>query len=92
MSRGPGGKGPKPLTRQRSAWTQVELDVNFRVQMAASGARAIGAWQRQVHDGHLTALLSDDQRDGERHLHLSVSHRTNGARPKPGRSTRPGTS
>jgi hypothetical protein len=39
------------------------------------------AWQREVHDGHLSVLVGREPKG----WHLSISHRTNVMRPKPGR-------
>lgn len=43
------------------------------------------AWQRDVHDGHLTVFVGREPTDGQNLWHLSISHRTSGARPQPGR-------
>lgn len=48
------------------------------------------AWQRDVPDGHLSVLVGRELTDvpnGDRLAlwHLSISHRTNEERPKPGR-------
>ncbi|MFI4977566.1 MAG: hypothetical protein ACHQC8_02645 [Solirubrobacterales bacterium] len=39
------------------------------------------AYQREVHDGHLSVLVSREPHG----WHLSISHRTNEMRPRPGR-------
>lgn len=39
------------------------------------------AYQADVADGHLSVLITDEPTG----LHLSISHRTNEARPQPGR-------
>lgn len=85
------GKGPKPMSRQRSEWTQVDSDPAMVLGLHLTGGRMIGAWQRNVSDGHLTVFVTDDgdvAGDGTRHLHLSISHRTNTKPPRPGRYPR----
>lgn len=45
------------------------------------------AWQRDVADGHLTVLVGREPHESfdRPRWHLSISHRTNEARPQPGR-------
>lgn len=62
--------GPRPLTRQRSPWRHQPSPVpGWRV------------WQRNVTDGHLTAIVAEEPAG----WHLSISHRTNRTPPTPGR-------
>lgn len=76
------------MTRQRSEWAKVGSDPMMVAMLAGTGGRMVGTWQRNVNDGHLTVFITDDgdvAGDGSSHLHLSISHRTNGKKPKPGR-------
>src|ERR1700728_1629094 len=43
------------------------------------------SYQRNVEDGHLTVLVGAELRGDGPCWHLSISHRTNGRPPKPGR-------
>lgn len=45
----------------------------------------IRAWQKDVADGHLTVLVGREPGPDGPMWHLSISHRTNEARPRPGR-------
>jgi hypothetical protein len=63
----------RPMERPRSAW--VEQD---GTSILGVGTRV---WQRNVHDGHLTAMVAKEPAG----WHLSISHRTNTAPPRPGR-------
>jgi hypothetical protein len=66
----------QPMTKQRSQWVQVP--VGPLDGLVVDGSKV---YQRNVHDGHLTAIVSPEPHG----LHLSISHRTNGRNPKPGR-------
>jgi hypothetical protein len=50
-----------------------------------TSAPNLRSYQRNVDDGHLTAFVGAEARAGGPCWHLSISHRTNEARPKPGR-------
>lgn len=43
------------------------------------------AWQREVEDGHLSVLVGREPHEDGIHWHLSISHRTSGKHPRPGR-------
>lgn len=45
-----------PLTRQRSTWAQVPSDRLAMIK--ATGAEDLRVFQRNVHDGHLTAIVA----------------------------------
>jgi hypothetical protein len=42
-------------------------------------------FQRDCHDGHLSVIVGQEPHHGTMRWHLSISHRTNQLRPKPGR-------
>lgn len=70
--------GHRPITRQRSTWSEVgpaPLLPDGRV------------WQRAVHDGHLTVIVAIEPigPNGTPAHHLSISHRTNHNPPRLGR-------
>ncbi|MGH9002510.1 MAG: DUF7694 domain-containing protein [Acidimicrobiia bacterium] len=69
------GAGPKPLTRQRSAWEQVD---------AFDG---VTIWRRRVSGGALAAIVAREPLGpgGMLRWHLSISHATNHQPPRPGR-------
>lgn len=71
------------MTRQRSRWCWVN---QWELPHVTEGpiAHRIEAQvhQRNVHDGHLTAMVAIEPGIG---WHLSISHRTNTNPPKPGR-------
>lgn len=60
-----------------SAWQPVEVPSILRNALAPGTT----AYQRTVADGHLSVLVSREPEG----WHMSISHRTNGAKPKPGR-------
>lgn len=62
-----------PITRQRSLWDEKESVEIHGVHTSV--------YQRNVHDGHLTALVAEEPHG----WHLSISHRTNHHQPRPGR-------
>lgn len=55
--------GPKPLTKQRSAWTRGD---DFKI-LGVPNQR----WERKVTDGPLTVLVAEEPLG----WHLSISHR-----------------
>lgn len=59
-----------------SGWKRVPVPASLLT--AAPGMRA---WQREVHDGHLSVFAGEEP-DG---FHLSISHRTSDGRKAPGR-------
>jgi hypothetical protein len=62
------GRGPrpgKPLSQQRSAWRQVDLDVEIL------NAPEAAWWARNVRDGRLLVCITDEPHG----LHLSISFR-----------------
>jgi hypothetical protein len=67
------GSGPKPITRQRSSWRQLD-----HPDIAALVPDAL-VYERNVHDGALIALVAEEPLG----WHLSISHRTVGARRAP---------
>lgn len=71
--------GPRPQHKIRSSWERIDI-------MAMGGVEAT-IYQRNVHDGHLTAIVAQEPigPGGEMQWHLSISHRTNSNPPKPGR-------
>ena len=90
MSRAPDQRQQRKGGRQPgSAWQQVPLDEQTIAERAKLGPGAMVAYQRMVHDGHLTAFVDREMSpgpDGERMLwHVSISHRTNTHPPQPGR-------
>lgn len=74
-----------PLTRQRSKWVQVP-DHQLST-LKAAGVEDLAVYQRNVNDGHLTAIVAREPLgpNGEMQWHLSISHRTNHQPPRPGR-------
>lgn len=74
-----------PITRQRSKWTPAPAD--HLAMLRAVGAEDVRVFQRNVHDGHLSAIVAREPLgpDGEMQWHLSISHRTNHQPPRPGR-------
>jgi hypothetical protein len=54
------------------------LDQTERVWCQFSHPFGLEAWQSDDADGHLTVLIGDEPTG----LHLSISHRTNGANPQ----------
>lgn len=73
MSRGGIGRRD-PITKVRSTW------VDRGLQEVAG--LTVHVHTRDVHDGHLTALVDQIPDHG---WHLSISHRTNHHPPRPGR-------
>lgn len=71
--------GAKPITRQRSAWTQGPA---YSIPTPDGPTITAAVWQRNVHDGHLSVLMAQEPGIG---WHLSISHRTNTSPPRPGR-------
>jgi hypothetical protein len=63
-------------------WRRVPVPDLLRI-----GSPGVRAWQRAVEDGHLSVLVGrEPSADRSQVLwHLSISHRTNEARPQPGR-------
>lgn len=74
-----------PLTRQRSKWVPVSDD--HLAFLKTQGVEELAVSQRNVNDGHLTAIVAREPigSDGAMQWHLSISHRTNHRPPRPGR-------
>lgn len=72
------GAGHKPTRKQRSKWVESSPGPVASLIGSDYGVRV---WQRNVHDGHLTAVVAEEPLG----WHLSISHRTNTVPPKPGR-------
>lgn len=62
------------MAKIRSEWREQEAGTIAGVHSTCH--------QRNVHDGHLTVVITDEPEDG---LHLSISHRSNSRKPRPGR-------
>lgn len=68
------------MTGQRPKWRRVSLP------SLPGLASELSAFQRDVADGHLSVLVGREPDDrGTLSWHLSISHRTNGRMPAPGR-------
>lgn len=74
-----------PITRQRSKWVPVSDD--HLAILKTQGVEDLAVYQRNVSDGHLTAIVAREPigRDDAMQWHLSISHRTNHVPPRPGR-------
>lgn len=79
MSRRGVGQGAHPMTRARSAWVETP---SMTIPGPHGQSVEARAWQRNVHDGHLLALVDELPGIG---WHMSISHRTNTHPPRPGR-------
>ena len=60
-----------------TTWHPVEVPSILRNALAPGTT----AHQREVHDGHLSVLVSKEPKG----WHMSISHRINEVRPRPGR-------
>jgi hypothetical protein len=67
-----------------STWHKVPLGAaGYLLRAQCPGIRA---YQRDLDDGHLTVLVGrEPEHVGGPKWHLSISHRTNEAKPQPGR-------
>ena len=66
-------------------WQRLKRNAMADATAAATGAPGLRIYQRDVEDGHLTIMVGAEAgHDGPR-WHLSISHRTNGNDPRPGR-------
>lgn len=75
------------MTRTASGTTWQRIQPPAALTAAFPGIRA---WQRDLTDGHLSVFVGREPTDfdnGDRRVlwHLSISHRTNGPTPRPGR-------
>src|SRR5689334_10267107 len=80
------GTGPQPLVEQRTAWRQVPAGATMKLLLEA-GARHVEVHQREVEDGHLSAIVTREPSGPGDCIewHLSISHRTNDHPPQAGR-------
>jgi hypothetical protein len=78
--------GEYPAKPDLGEWARCPRGDYDEFLAKATGAPGLRVYQRQVADGHLTALVGAETagRDEPR-WHLSISHRTNEHPPKPGR-------
>lgn len=72
--------GPRPITRQRSAWVEVPAD-----RLAGLPLEGCRVFARAVHDGALHVIVGVEPigPDGAHEWHLSISHRPPTARRAP---------
>lgn len=66
-------------------WVRLPRSEYDEFLATASSAPNLRTYQRNVGDGHLTACVCAELGGSGPRWHLSISHRTNEARPKPGR-------
>lgn len=70
------GAGPRPLVDQTTPWQQVPAGATLRL-LLEMGARHVEVHQREVEDGHLSAIVTKEPSGpgGCIEWHLSISHR-----------------
>lgn len=66
-------------------WQRVQRDAMADITAAATGAPGLRIYQRDVEDGHLSVMVGAEASENGPRWHLSISHRTNGRDPRPGR-------
>jgi hypothetical protein len=59
-----------PLTRQRSKWMAIGDRPDALEALAGLGADSVDMWWRNVHDGQLRCIVTEEPMG----WHLSISH------------------
>lgn len=79
------GDAPRTVKPDLGEWTRVPRGAVGDMLAARTGAPGLRTYQRNAGDGHLTAFVGCETTGDEPRWHLSISHRTNGKPPLPGR-------
>lgn len=79
------GQERRDMQIQLGPWQRVPRDQMTEFLATATSAPGLRVYQRKVSDGHLSVLVGAEAAKNGPRWHLSISHRTNGYPPKPGR-------